>query len=85
MNTHLTTDVAPRANVQAERSDGPNGPRSRSHPCARAEQRSGMVDGSIRPLDPTLASRLPWSASTPPPSCSAGCRARRRKRRLTCM
>ena len=42
MNMHLTTDVAPRANVQAERSDGPNGPRSRSHPCARAEQRSGM-------------------------------------------
>ena len=35
MNTSLS-----RANCAAKRSDGPNG--ARPHPCARAEQRSGM-------------------------------------------
>ncbi len=56
MNTKLS-----RLNRQAERSDGPNGPRSRtrSHPCARAEQRSGRNgngNGVGNRLGPSLRS-----------------------------
>ena len=40
-------DVLPEG-TKAERSDGPRGPRVRSHPCARAEERSGM--GGARAL-----------------------------------
>ena len=63
MNTKLS-----RLNRQAERSDGPNEPRSRtrSHPCARAEPRSGRngVGGGVgNRLGPSLRSAVCFGRS----------------------